>query len=130
MSIPVYSLTNGEISHNRYLESRYTFSMWMDATVEMEDNASYATAEECPYPLLNPDDVRKAVIAGGEVPSGDSGSPIGDAVDQLANGNTAAKSAMYYGIGAAIGAVIAAAGLAVVLVVTRKKKPAKSAKEG
>lgn len=130
VSIPVYSLTNGEISHNRYLESRYTFSMWMDATVEMEDNASYATAEECPYPLLNPDDVRKAVIAGGEVPSGDSGSPIGDAVDQLANGNTAAKSAMYYGIGAAIGAVIAAAGLAVVLVVTRKKKPAKSAKEG
>ena len=120
VSIPVYSLTGGDISHNRSLETKYKFAMWIDATVGMEDNETYATKAECPWPLEKFEAVRNKVINGVPIPV--------KVTNAAGNVVTAVKQdiskPVYFGIGAAGGLVLSGAVIIVILLLTKKKKKA------
>ncbi len=69
ISIPLYSLVDGAIINNRYMESENPLTMYMDASVEIAGNRSYSKELQGKvWPILDFDDVRDYVINGKPLP--------------------------------------------------------------
>lgn len=70
ISVPLYSLVDGAIYNNRYMESENMFTMNMDASVDVQGNISYPEEQQGKvWPIYNFDDVRAYVIDGTPLPS-------------------------------------------------------------
>ena len=70
ISLPLYSLVDGSIYNNRYMESENLFAMSMDASVTIAGNVSYPRGKQGQmWPVYNFDDVRAYVIDGTPLPS-------------------------------------------------------------
>ncbi len=68
ISQPLYSLVDGAIYNNKYMESRNMFTMYMDASVDVRGNEAYPEELQGKvWPLLDFDVVRDYVINGAEI---------------------------------------------------------------
>ena len=117
VSVPLYSLVDGSIYNNRYMESENLFTMSMDASVSIAGNVSYPREKQGKmWPVYDFDDVRAYVIDGTPLPSLDAKPTAEETMSSFINnyGN--------YFIGAAIGLVVALCAFIVLL--GKKKKSA------
>lgn len=70
LSLPLYSLVDGAIYNNRYMESDNMFTMSMDASVDIKGNVSYPKEKQGKmWPVYDFDDVRNYVINGKPLPT-------------------------------------------------------------
>ncbi len=117
LSLPLYSLVDGAIYNNRYMESENMFTMSMDASVDIQGNVAYGQEMQGKaWPVYDFDDVRAYVI---------EKKPLPDIGGEPAEGDEVYDWVLTYGnyfIGIAAGFIITAVLLVVMSLVGRKRK--------
>lgn len=117
LSLPLFSLVDGSIFNNKYMESNNLFTMNMDASVTIEGNSSYTQEQQGQmWPIYNFDDVRAYVIDGVPLPELDE--EVSETEDNV-YGVFCSVANYFIGIGA--GLVVIAIIYVVTLSVIKKK---------
>lgn len=113
LALPLYSLVDGSIYNNRYMESDNLFTMNMDQSVTVAGNFSYTEEKQGQmWPIYDFDDVRAYVL---------DGVPLPDLEKELTDAGRTV-SVFNYVTGACIGLAAVAVLYVVTAIVTAKKR--------